>query len=679
MKTLFYPRLALSNIKKNSQIYIPYILTSAFMVMMYYLMYSLSNDEAIESMKAGGTTTQLILDYGVYVVGIFSVIFLFYMNSFILKRRKKEFALYNILGMEKYHVMLVLLFESLFIMMVSIVLGIIYGLLFNRLIFLIFIKLVHFSTDFTLSFDASNVLNTCLIFIPLFLLAYLFNALQIRLSHPIELLRGGQTGEKEPKVKWLILIIGIITLSAGYILAQTIEDPGIAIALFFGAVILVMIGTYCLFTSGSIALLKLLKNNRHYYYQTKHFVSVSQLLYRMKQNAVGLASICLLCTCILVIFSSTVTLYLGIEETVMAYSDSSYSASFQDVGINEREFDESDMNQLYNQIEQLLIDNDIDYDMINIPIYGIATLSTSSNKVVDYYNSLNDSTTVDTYFMTVDDYNQTYHESIVLEDNEILVSSNYLDNYDILTFGQDELEYVVQSTFTQKHLLPIKNENYGINDDALWLVFSDENQIRQVSLSIYYNNTIKEEAAYNLDSTKYFFFIDYDKSNDDIYPLIDNLIDEYASHYTHLSYNYDSQGAFRNLLQEVYGSVLFLGVFLGILFLLAAIIMMYYKQLSEGYEDRERYEIMQNVGMSLQEVKQCISSQVLIFFFLPLVVAMIHMAFAFRMIKLMFQYLVVTTTSTMLYYTLIVAIILIAIYAITYSITARTYYKIVKQ
>lgn len=675
----FYFKLALSNIQKNRQIYVPYILTSAFMVMMYYLMYSLSNDQALDVMKAGGTTTQLILDYGVYVVGIFSIIFLFYMNSFILKRRQKEFALYNILGMEKYHVMFVLLFESLLVMIASIVLGVIYGLLFNRLIFLIFIKLVHFSTDFTLNFDVSNVLNTCLIFIPLFLLAYLFNALLIRLSHPIELLRGGQTGEKEPKVKWLILIIGIITLSAGYILAQTIEDPGIAIAIFFGAVILVMIGTYCLFTSGSIALLKFLKNNRHYYYQTKHFVSISQLLYRMKQNAVGLASICLLCTCILVIFSSTVTLYLGIEETVTAFSDSSYSATFQDIGVDEHDFDESDMHVLYSQIEQLLVDNQIDYKMINIPIYGNATLATSSNKVVDYYNSLTDSITVTTYFMTLDDYNQTYHEYITLKDNEILISSNYLDNYDTLAFGQDELEYFVKSTFNQEHLLPIKNENYGTNDDALWLIFKDENQIQKVSLSLYYNDTIQEEAAYNLDSTKYFLFIDYDKSNDDIYPLIDNIIDKYASQYDHLYYSYDSQGAVRGLLQEVYGSVLFLGVFLGILFLLAAIIIMYYKQLSEGYEDKHRYEIMQNVGMSLQEVKQCISSQVLIFFFLPLVVAMIHMAFAFRMIKLMFQYLVVTSTSTMLCYTLIVAIILIIIYAVIYNLTARTYYKIVKQ
>ncbi|MCD8027136.1 MAG: ABC transporter permease [Erysipelotrichaceae bacterium] len=675
----FYLQLALSNIKKNKQIYMPYILTSAFMVMMYYLMYSLSNDEAIETMKAGGTTTQLILDYGVYVVTIFSIIFLFYMNSFILKRRKKEFALYNILGMEKYHVMMVLLFESLLIMMIAIVLGVVYGLLFNRLIFLIFIKLVHFSTDFTLNFDFYNVWHTCLIFVPLFLSAYLFNALQIRMSHPIELLRGGQTGEKEPRIKYLILIIGLITLSAGYALAQMIEDPGIAIGLFFGAVILVMIGTYCLFTSGSIADLKLLKNNRHYYYQTNHFISVSQLLYRMKQNAVGLASICLLCTCILVIFSSTVTLYLGTEETVIAYSDSSYNASFQDVGIDEHDFDECEMQELYNNIEQLLIDYDIEYDMINIPIYGRATLRTSSNKVMNYYDSLNDSTIVTTYFMTLDDYNQTYDENITLDDNEILVSSNYLDDYDTLTFGQDELEYIVQSTITQKHLLPIKNENYGTNDDALWVVFKDENQIRQVSLSLYYDDTIKDEAAYNLDSYKYVLFIDYDKSYDDIYPLIDNLIDEYASNYTHLFYSYESQVAVRSLLQEVYGSVLFLGVFLGVLFLMATIIMMYYKQLSEGYEDRERYEIMQNVGMSLHEVKQCISSQVLIFFVLPLIVAMIHMAFAFRMIKLMFQYMVVTLTSTMLFYTFIVAIILIVIYAIVYSITSRTYYRIVKQ
>ncbi|MCD7950804.1 MAG: ABC transporter permease [Erysipelotrichaceae bacterium] len=678
MKTLFYPKLALSNIKKNSQIYIPYILTSAFMVMMFYLMYALANDTGIATMKAGGTTTQLILDYGVFVIGIFSIIFMFYMNSFILKRRKKEFALYNILGMEKHHVMLVLFYESLYVMLISIALGLIYGLLFNRLVFLIFVKLVHFSTDFTLSFTFTNIFYTCLIFIPLFIATYLFNALQMRFSNPIELLRGEQIGEKEPPVKWIILIIGMITLCAGYILAQTINDPGMAIALFFGAVILVIIGTYCLFIAGSIAILKILKNNHHYYYQTRHFISVSQLLYRMKQNAIGLASICLLCTCILIIFSSTVTLYLGIEETVKASSDSSYNAHFQDIGIDEHDFSEGDMQELYNNIEQLLVNNQIAYEIINIPIYGTATLCTSANKIDDYYGSLSDSTTSTNYFMTIDDYNQTYNENITLADNEILVSSNYLDNYDTFIFGQDELEYTVKSNFDQEHLLPIKNENYGVTDDASWFIFKDEKQIQKVSLSLYYNDTIKDEAAYNLDNTQYFLFIDYDKNYDDIYPSIDNLIDEYVSQYTYLYYSYDSQGAIRSLLQELYGSILFLGVFLGILFLLAAIIIMYYKQLSEGYEDKERYQIMQNVGMSLQEVKQCISSQVLIFFFLPLVVAIIHMAFAFRMIKLMFQYLVVTSTSTMLFYTFVVAILLIGIYVIVYSMTARSYYKIVK-
>lgn len=328
MKTFFYPRLALTNIKKNGKVYIPYLLTSAFTVMMFYLIYSLSVNSGVLKMDAGAQTMSMILGLGVYVVIIFSVIFLFYINSFIIKRRKKEVALYNILGMEKKHVMIMMFCETIVTTLISLAGGILLGVLFSKLMFLLLVKLVGFSTAISIGISTDAIVKTILIYTPIFMVSYLFNVIQIKLANPIELLRGGQTGEKEPKTKWLLTIIGVLTLGGGYFIAQTIEDPATAILLFFIAVILVIIGTYCLFTAGSIAILKMLKANKHFYYQTKHFTSVSQLIYRMKQNAVGLASICILCTCILVMLSSTVSLYSGVQDTANKILDESFQLKF---------------------------------------------------------------------------------------------------------------------------------------------------------------------------------------------------------------------------------------------------------------------------------------------------------------------------------------------------------------
>lgn len=667
MKLFFYPRLAMTNIKKNGKVYIPYLLTSAFTVMMFYLIYSLSINKDILNMKPGGATMSVILDLGVYVVIIFSIIFLFYINSFIIKRRKKEVALYNILGMEKKHVMIMMFCETFITTVISLVGGIVIGMLFSQLMYLLLIQLIKLNSVVTMDISFEAVLRTCLIFIPIFMASYLFNVIQIKLANPIALLRGGETGEKEPKAKWLMTLVGIITLGGGYYIAQTIEDPITAMMLFFIAVILVIIGTYCLFTSGSIMILKILKKNKHFYYQTKHFTSVSQLIYRMKQNAVGLASICILCTCILVMFSSTVSLYSGIEDTTKKTLDESFQLKFY---LDEENTYPSnqDLKVLYTKMQQSLSDNDIEYTefihrrVITSNANYINQSQIDLTNIYDYQSQ----NSLSFVGMTLDEYNRAFEQNMSLKDDEILMSSNFFtpDKNMILENQSFHMKEVVD----EPHLLLLSHKDL---EPTATIVFKDTNTLEKVMSSFQEKSNMRytEILSIQYEDEK-----QGEKADDVLHECMANEMKGQSS----VSYYTQSHVNIRNSLTEPYGSLFFLGIFLGTLFLMAAILIMYYKQLSEGYEDQKRFEIMQNVGMSKKEVKQTIRSQVLIFFFLPLIVAVVHMAFAFKMIVNMFGALVLSGQEVFIICTVISVIILVIIYSFVYMLTARTYYKIVR-
>lgn len=665
MKTFFYPRLALTNIKKNGKVYIPYLLTSAFTVMMFYLIYSLSVNSGVLKMDAGAQTMSMILGLGVYVVIIFSVIFLFYINSFIIKRRKKEVALYNILGMEKKHVMIMMFCETIVTTLISLAGGILLGVLFSKLMFLLLVKLVGFSTAISIGISTDAIVKTILIYTPIFMVSYLFNVIQIKLANPIELLRGGQTGEKEPKTKWLLTIIGVLTLGGGYFIAQTIEDPATAILLFFIAVILVIIGTYCLFTAGSIAILKMLKANKHFYYQTKHFTSVSQLIYRMKQNAVGLASICILCTCILVMLSSTVSLYSGVQDTANKILDESFQLKFYLDEDNAYPSDK-DLKVLYAKLEQQLNRNDIEYtDFVNRRYVIVNMASNKANQVALSDNYGKDAITV--IGLTLDEYNRAYHDNQKLAKNEIIMSSNYFQPQKDFQIGKHS--FAVKETVHKPFLLEHEKQVAG---KEVAVVFPDT-QTLEKTLSV-----TPEDPHMNYIETLSIQYKDEshaEKANEVLKDCVENEVrqSELSSHYY-----MESHYSIESMLTQMYGSLFFLSIFLGVLFLMAVILIMYYKQLSEGYEDQKRFEIMQNVGMSKKEVKQTIRSQVLIFFFLPLIVAVIHMAFAFKMIVNMFSFLVLSGPEVFIICTAISVVVLTIIYSIVYILTARTYYKIVR-
>lgn len=658
MKKFFYPRLALSNIRKNAKVYLPYLLTSTFTVMMCYVIHSLAVNQ---SLRETSSTAPAVLMLGTWVVIIFSVIFLFYVNSFLIKRRKKEIALYNILGMEKKHVMIMMAYETIFTTLISLILGILFGALFSKLMFLLLVNLSQIQTAIIFEIPQSTIFLTLTVYGIIFFAAYLFNVIQIKLANPIELLRGGEHGEREPKTKWLFTLVGILTLGGGYYLAQTIEDPMDALTLFFVAVVLVIIGTYCLFTAGSIVILKMLKKNKRFYYQTRHFTSVSQMIYRMKQNAVGLASICVLCTCILVMISSTVTLYLGVKDTVQIMQEEDFLAKIFTLSEGQLP-SRKELDELYAKIEDGLKVKDIETSTIVMrSVYEVAYNVKDNEYVTGEGSNGRDFKSFSA--MTLEEYNRAYHKNETLKDNEVLVHSNFEKLANQMKINGKTVQ--VKSEVRDQYFLETELSE---NSQLTGIVFKDEKTLKDVLF------TLEDQVRPNE-----YISIDYqDKSDmkeaDNIVPNIINDLQNTGEYSVYTS----SQYSMEKMFNDSYGSLFFLGLFLGLLFLMAAILIMYYKQLSEGYEDQKRFEIMQNVGMSKKEVKQTIRSQVLIFFFLPLVVAVIHMAFAFKMIMKMFGYLIASGEGLFITCTIISVIILAIIYSIVYFLTAKTYYKIVR-
>lgn len=662
---MFYLKLALTNIKKNGKIYFPYLITSIFTVMMFYCVKFLGGDNGL---RKDSETAAMVMNLGVYVVIIFSVIFLLYINSFLMKNRKKELGLYNILGMEKRHVMLIIFIETLIVYLISLGFGVLTGVLFSKLMMLILVKIMAIHTSIVFSIDMNAILITTILFSVIFFVSFMINAASIRFSNPIQLLKGGQVGEKEPKTKWLMTLVGVITLGAGYTIAQTIEDPITALVLFFVAVVLVIIGTYALFTAGSIVILKILKKNKKYYYQTNHFISVSQMMYRMKQNAVGLASICILCTCILVMISSTFTLYSGVFDTAKKSVRADYSYKVGDI---EKVNMDEEIIQLEKNIKTSLASK-------NIGISRMASLKychvlASQNGTVFTAPGEGGSNKLLTILgMTLSDYNRIYNHHVTLKDHEVLYNSNYHFNHDSMMLNNQlySLKMVKSDPWF------VKDDIANVDSDSITFVFKDDAALKQAltfehrSVPSYVHEVLVDykggyfnsKAEKVMRKTTQSFISKVSEKNDG-----------------EISYSNMTRYENYQVFSQMYGSLLFLGIFLGVLFMMAAILIMYYKQLSEGYEDQKRYEILQNVGLSKKEVRQAVSSQVLIFFFLPLVVAVIHFFMAYNMILKMFKVLIYNAPQTFITCTVVSVIVLAICYTIVYFCTSRTYYKIVKK
>lgn len=662
MSKTFYFRLAFDNLKKNAKMYIPFVLSCILTIMMYYMVSSLSMNPNMMNM-IGGDVMQQILSLGIYVITVFAVIFLFYTNSFLIKRRKREFGLFNILGLEKKHLSIVIALESMIVFLVSMVLGIGIGILLDKAFYLLIAKMLNASIALGFYISYQSIVNSIILFLIIFVLMYLFSLIQINLSNPIELLHGDQHGEKEPKTKWLLALIGLICLGTGYYMSVSIQDPVTAFAFFMVAVILVVIGTYMLFTAGSIVILKLLRKNKRYYYKTNHFISVSNMIYRMKQNAVGLGNICILSTMVLVMLSTTISLWVGMNDIIETRFPRDITVSINSVDSNQALYTIDDMNYAIEQAG-IQTEDELVYRTLSVSAFNQGNTYTFGNENM----SLQDiSNVVVLYFITLDDYNRTEGTNVSLAPDEVLVfpSGKQFDHKTI---------DIASNTFKVNGILDsIKaDSNYSANLQNSMFVIVDSMDtlfmIDDLQKQAYGDNASYIHTSYDFNLSK--------SEEMSVKEATDALIANYPGDTTYMMVD-TQEGNYEDLL-SLYASFLFIGIFLSFLFIMATVLIMYYKQITEGYEDKKRFEIMQKVGLDKREVKKTINSQVLTVFFLPLVVAAIHIVFAFPMIEKMLRLLYLDNTNLYIMTTVICFGVFALVYVLIYFLTSKVYYGIVR-
>ena len=676
MGKLLYPRLAWQNIKGDRRFFAPYFLALLGNVAAFYIMTALAVDPGMSQLH-GAMYVQSFCFMGMFIAAVFSAVFLLYVNGFLMKQRKKALGLYNILGMGKSHIAAVLFFETLFVGGAGIVCGLLTGLLFHKLVTLALYKLLRFAVPFGFAISWDAMARTAILFGVLIGLTLLSNLNKVRVSKPIELLYGGQVGEREPRTKWFMTLLGILTLGAGYYIALRTTNGMEAIAFYFVAVFLVIIGTYCLFTAVSIFVLKALRANKRFYYKTSHFIGVSGMLYRMKQNAVGLANICILSTMVMVMVSGTLSLYLGTQDIVNRQAPSDLTVLVRYDPDEAEPFDPAAMLRLQEGFIR-----DQGYSVSEDLIYSSFTFTVG--RLPDgSYTTENDLVTLGTAITTIqvltqDAYAAATGVSLGLEAGEVAFGGEE----DVLTIHWGTLEgagsFGRSDLTVAQHLEESLSADAAVSDTST-LVVADTAALMEL-----YEN---QKEAYGEDSSwmEWQASFSVDATDEEL-----RAVQQAYNQYVRDDAVFGGTGKWWScgwtlrcdVEADAYGlagGFLFLGIFLGTIFLMATVLIIYYKQISEGYEDKARFEIMQKVGLSREEVRASIRSQVLMVFFLPIAVAAIHILFDFNMVeKLLTLFQVYNTTLTALC-TLGTVLVFFLVYGAVYLLTARTYYKIVER
>lgn len=670
--------------KSNRRFYLPYILTVIGTAAAFYIMAAIVSDPGSKELAAGTSNgpmyVSMFMTLGMFVLGLFSCIFLLYTNSFLMKRRQKELGLYSVLGMSKTNIAGIMVFEALYIALIGIGGGIAVGILLTKLVSLALFRLMRLPVPFGFSVQPIAIIIVVLFFAGLILLTLLANLAKVGRSCPVELLRGGNVGEKEPKANWFLTIVGVLFLGAGYAAAMLVDNPGMAVAVYFLAVFAVIIGTYCLFTSVSIAVLKALRRNKRYYYKAKHFISVSGMLYRMKRNAVGLANICILCTMVMVMVSGTLSLYLGSEEQVNVYCPA-------DVVVETTYYASSTEDHVYNEeTGEETIEYHTPYDAAAMDAwfedyFAGHKLTPSAAKAVEYYSF----TAVDSEdhvslvtAVTAETYAQLTGEAAPeLAPGEALahVPSGYKFGDGLNFLDKDgntlSIQFVGEAQLSSAQVELNTAILSQSEDDDIVLVVPDTAALLELVAG-------QENGSYVWRGQ-----YDFDASDEAVSAMVDDYfaassegdgVD--AGYYDVLRIDLRSETE-----RDVYGlsgGFLFLGVFLGIVFLMATVLIIYYKQVSEGYEDNARFDIMRKVGLSEREARRAIRSQILTVFFMPILVAAIHIAFDFNLVVLLLRLFSLTNVKLTALCTLGTLLVFCAVYAVVYALTARSYYKIVR-
>lgn len=664
-----YRKLAFTNIKNNGSLYLPYIISGIVTVAMFYIMMFLNNSKGLEKIYGSSYLTS-IMALGVGIIAVFSYIFIFYTNSFIIKRRKKEIGVYNILGMEKRHIAKLMGIETVTVALIAIIGGIVTGMLFSKLSILLLYKILAVKETVKFEINFSTIINTLIVFGILYALTLIYNMMQIKLANPIELLRGGNVGEKEPKSKWLMAIIAVGCLAVAYYISFTTENPLKVLSLFFVAVLLVIVGTYLLFIAGSIVFLKMLRKNKKFYYNKKHFAAVSGMIYRMKQNAGGLASICILSTMVLVIIASTVSLYIGVDDELKT------RYPMEAVTYVDYHKVDDNVDSVREHIRQIIEDEG--RTITDEKTYGYFNMMTNQ-----YDNRLekiseNDSWGNVTYvnIVTKDalcELEDTFDEKDIpeLDDNSVAVYGTKKYNYDSINimgreFDVKESKYYkikkdayMSSCFTNEYYIVVNNM------DTLTQLFNLQKEVYG-DKAFTFRNTI----GFDFDGNKQQKINCTKKINQ---YLVSDAEKEIGNGTAYVEGRAENEEA----VYTLYGGIFFLGIFLGTMFLMVTVMIIFYKQTSEGYDDKDRYEIMEKVGMSNAEVKKSIQSQVRMVFFLPIVTAAIHVAAAFPMLRRLLVMFNLTDTQLMIECMIGTLLVFLAIYYLVFKLTSRTYYKIV--
>ena len=660
MNRSFYPRLAFINMKKHSKTYIPYLLSTITTVSMFYILTALTfNKDLINKFSSSAIVEMLVV--GIVIVVIFSCIFIFYTNSFLTKRRKKEIGLYNILGMQKRHIMCMLLFENMYTMMISIISGVLFGIIFGKILFLLLLRIVYVANQdaqFPISLPAISL--SIVVFIPIFLATLLSNIWKIHFSNPITLLQGGNTGEKEPKARWILTIIGIACLGPAYYIGQSINEPVHSAKPSYQTILLLFIGTYPLFIGVSISILKFLKHRKRFYYKTNHFTIVSGMLYRMKQNAVGLANICVLSTLIIFILTTTASLYFGINDRL------DFEFPYKNSVVMSWDSNSEKMEKSKQIVQQDLLQHHIaaqdETQYRTTTIYAkvihnkiLAGTDWPSLKSVKKINIL-----------TLEDYNALHDRHVTLQPNEVL----WLNK---LNAFHKKTDFTINTElFSIKEY--VSSDKYAVGKEDYNIVVANDQVMEHIHTLYESFDAMDQEFT-----PTYIYAFNTQQNARGLYDIMEGINDKLqqdtdGSTMTFIEYR-------ENLKQQylqTYGGLLFIGIFFGILFLLATTLIIYYKQISEGYEDRERYQIMQKVGMSTSEIKKSIRFQVLSIFLLPILIAIIHFSFAFKIITSLLYVLQIRDITVFLSCSSATIFIFLVFYLVVYLITSRVYYKIIK-
>ncbi|MCQ2420904.1 MAG: ABC transporter permease [Clostridia bacterium] len=676
MNTFFFPRLAWTGIRKNRKLYTPYILSCVGMVMMFYIMHALSYSSLLREMGGGGTM-ELILSLGKFVIAFFSLLFLFYTNSFLIRRRYKEFGLYNVLGMDKRSIGRIIFWESLIVAAAGLLGGIGLGIAFSKLAELGLLNAIHAEIDYRFTVSPEAIRFTALIYGIIYFLMMLRALRQVRRSKPLELLRTERAGEKPPKANWILAVPGVLILAAAYYMAVTIESPLTALIIFFVAVLMVILATYLLFISGSVTLCRFLQSRPRYYYRKDHFVSVSSMAFRMRRNGAGLASVCILSTMVLVMISSTASLYFGVNDTISARcpQNNSIAVELQDID----RLSADTLSAIRAEYEAVMDEHS--FTPRNVTEYPYATITgTLAGTEIDPEAgtesfAVNYDEVRSVYFIDQAVYNRLTGETVSLEPGQALLQPLHC------SFRGDRLR-IRGSVFSI------------IGQPGSSVTFAEANQIvmptflmviRSFDELLPLDDLINPSYDIPMLSVKYYYGYDAPEgaSDEEILSVFRDQqaalkqLPQIRAENGSYTYNAESSVKLKTSFFSTYGALFFLGIMLSIVFIFAAAMIIYYKQVSEGYEDQARFAIMQKVGMTKEDIKKSINSQVLTVFFAPLLMAGLHLGFAFPLVWKLLQLFSLRNLTLAILVTLAAFLLFAAVYGMIYKITAGAYYSIV--